>query len=193
MVLDLLTVKSPGDAHCDALAFQALLPPALSEKAALKHMGSAQFRCKRAHSIMKVARPRVVATEHCRAFGPSLHGFECLFGDLELDGTLGLAPYDRGSLFHITVHQDTASHEPHKITPVEFAIDGHVQEGVVADVVRNLQADTDCPNLLGRKRGFPPDDPTLVPVRGLGANNGKVKCRHGFPPPAMPVQAPAVC
>lgn len=129
---------------------------------------------------MKPAWPKVVAPEHRRAFNPPLHRFARRLGDLELDGPLGLALHYRCPLFHVTRYKDITHLQPYAITAPELAVDGHIEQGKVADVLRDLNTHADCPNMLWQKWAFLADDPALIPSRGFEANDGKVNGRHGF-------------
>jgi hypothetical protein len=129
---------------------------------------------------MESAWPEVVTAKHRRAFDPALHGFSCLFSDLELDGPLGLALHDRSTFFHMARHQDISHLEPHEITASELAVDGHIEEGKVANVIGDLKAHADRPDVLWQKRTFLTNDPAFIPGRSLRSNDRKVNCGHGF-------------
>jgi hypothetical protein len=144
-------------------------------------------------AAMEPARPKVVASEQRGTFDPALYGFARLFGDLELDGPLGLDLQDRGTLLHVARDEDVSGFEPHEFTAPQPAVDGNVEEGEVTDVVRYLETHADRPNVLGKKRPFLTDDPALVPGRGYWTNDRKLNCGHGFSSIRQAHPTPTVC
>jgi hypothetical protein len=129
---------------------------------------------------MEPAGPEVVASEHCRAFDPALDRFARLVGDLELDGPLGLALQDRGALIHMARYEDVPHLQAHEITTPQLGVDGHVEEGEVADVVRYLEPHADRPDMFWLKRAFLTDNAALVSGRDFCTNDRKLNCGHGF-------------
>jgi hypothetical protein len=86
-----------------------------------------------------------------------------LLGDLELNGSLRLLlHYDRSRRDAITVRH-VANAELHEIASAQLAVNGQVEQGQVSQSIRQLQANTDRPDVLQLQRSFLTDDLALVP------------------------------
>jgi hypothetical protein len=48
----------------------------------------------------------------------------------------------------MTRHKDIPHPEPHEITPANLVIDGHIEQGKVAAVLRDLKPHADRPDVL---------------------------------------------
>jgi hypothetical protein len=82
--------------------------------------------------------------------------------------------------------------ELREITAAELAINGHIGQGKVTEIVCDLKTHADRPDMLWLKRSFLAADAALIGGRGFDANNGKVNCGHGFSS-AKPTQSPYLC
>jgi hypothetical protein len=81
------------------------------------------------------------------ALNPSGNRSPRLFGDFELDGPSGLLLKDHHPPFDAARGKQIRDTQPDEIATAELAVQGKVEEGQVAGLMGNLQANSDSPNV----------------------------------------------
>lgn len=95
----------------------------------------------------------------------------CLLAELKPNGTVRLALYDAGPGEDLVAVTAILHVQANPVAPAQLAIDGKVEEGEVAQLLIELQANAHCPDLLKLQRWFLPNEPALVPwhaAAGMG-------------------------
>jgi len=98
-----------------------------------------------------------------RVGNPRRHSLAGLLRDFELHGSMRLLLHDNGATGHAGPVRDIPDAQPHEITGPELAVDREVKQRNLPGSLRELQADTDGPNILKAQRGLLSDQFALVP------------------------------
>jgi hypothetical protein len=114
-------------------------------------------------AAMEPARPEELGTEHLRVCYTSFERLSDRFGDLEPDGTPGLALRDGGALLFAPGGEDVADAQRDQVAAAKLAVYRHVEQREVACVAGHLEAYADRPDVLRLERALLADDTTLVP------------------------------
>ncbi len=118
--------------------------------------------------LVKAAGPEAFGADHQWIREPCRDRLASPLGDLEPNRFSRLALDDRCALLDMAGRVDVCDHELHQVAAAKLAVDGEIEESEVSDLVRNLETDTDCPNMLGEQWALLADDASLVPCRTAG-------------------------
>ena len=94
---------------------------------------------------------------------PRGHGLAGLLSDLELHRSKSLLLHDHSPTGHALPVRDVSDAQPHQITGPELAVDGEVKQRKLAGSLRELQTDTDGPDVFEAQRGLLSDKFALIP------------------------------
>jgi hypothetical protein len=97
---------------------------------------------------------------------PGFYGLSRLRGELELNGAAGLLLDDGGPFDGPTAVDDIGNLEADEIAASEFAVDRQVEQGELARVVLELEADADARDLREFQRWLLADQVAFVPRGG---------------------------
>ena len=94
---------------------------------------------------------------------PSLYGFPCQLGDLELDWPAGLLLHHHRAGRHLSTVGDIRHPQLYQIASAELGIDRQIEQGEITNLVTKLQPDADSPNVFQLERRLLADQLSLVP------------------------------
>ncbi len=81
-------------------------------------------------------------------------GLSCVLGQFEFYRPAGLSLANNGAVHTLAIGAHFVGFKPHHVATSQFAIDGHIEQGKIPDLVCQLQSGTDCPDMLRLKRGL---------------------------------------
>ena len=94
---------------------------------------------------------------------PSLHGLASRLGNLELDGSPRLLLHHHGARRHLPAMGDIGYPELHQVAGTELRVDCEVEEDEVTDLVAELKANANSPDVFQLERCLLPDQLALIP------------------------------
>jgi hypothetical protein len=123
-------------------------------------------------ALAKTPGPEKFGPDHQRIFQPLRHRGAGAFGNPEPDRFLGFALQHRCPFFDPSGRHDVNDFHLHKVTPAQFAINGHIEQSQIAMVLRKFQPDADRPDMFGLSWSLLANNAPLIP-RGAKCANGR--------------------
>ena len=117
---------------------------------------------------------------------PRGHGRAGLLSDLELDRSTSLLLHDHSPTGHAFPVCDVSDAQPHQFTGPELAVDGDVKQRKLAGSLRELQTDTDGPDVFEAQRGLLSDKLALIPGFAGRDNLKMTALPNGVTPKCVP-------
>ena len=123
-------------------------------------------------AVVKPTGKHETATDHFRRLDPCGNGIPRVFREFKLNGPLGFALDHRHAFANATIPHQVGDGQCHQIASAKLAINRHIEQSNIAQVVRQFETRTDRPDLFRKQWSFLADDPALVPSYSFRGDSG---------------------